>query len=282
MKKLLYIPLFVVILLTSCTVEEGESNYYKTGTGFNVFLQIESNISGHLFLVDMANRVNLYTQSTEEKRKCINQNYLPGYTIIQAGNLCILENQDNYWEFESNGKKLDEPGAQWSITLAKKREDGRNIPLIVKENFMMKNIGNNEWAVYISDLITGIHRLADLELSEYNTFIWQNLDQYNKISTNFTVRGRAIEDDRKNRYSTYTIIGEKGQITNGISINYELPTVEAVFSTQSDEPDIYRMQSGDMFITVKLKDAIEDKINVFIVHNNRIRVIVNGIEETYF
>lgn len=83
MKNLLYILIFIVISLTSCTVEDGESNYYKTETGRNVFLQIESNISSHLFLIDMANLVNLYAQSTEEDRKGLSQNYLQGYDIIQ-------------------------------------------------------------------------------------------------------------------------------------------------------------------------------------------------------
>lgn len=280
MKNLLYILIFIVISLTSCTVEDGESNYYKTETGRNVFLQIESNISSHLFLIDMANLVNLYAQSTEEDRKGLSQNYLQGYDIIQKENLWILENQNNYWEFKSNGKALDELDAEWNITLIKKREDGSSIPLIGRDNFTIRNTGNKEWLVNISDLIADIRLLMNIELSEYNSFIWQYLDKYNKVSTSFSVV-TDVAENKNNMHDTYIITRGKGLITNGISIEYELPAVKTVFSAQRANPDEYRMVSGEMSITVKLKDKIEDKITVLIGHNNGITIIENRIEEVY-
>lgn len=278
MKNLLYIV--VLVLLTSCTVEDGESNYHKTETGKNVFLQIQSNISSHLFLIDMVDRVNLYAKGTEEERDSIAQNYFQGYNIIQKPNLWILENQNNYWEFKSNGKTLDELDAQWNITLAKKSESGNSIPLIGKGNFTIRNTENKEWVVNISGLIADIHLLMNIELSEYNSSIWQNLDQYNKVSTNFTIMANFVED-KTNTYNTYIITNGKGQITNGISIEYELPAAKTVFSAPSDASEEYRMVLGEMSINVRLNDAIEDKISILVGQNHNVRVIVNGIEEVY-
>lgn len=264
MKKIIYIFSFLfVMLLTSCEVEESQSNYPKTIQARNAFNYVENSIHQSVILLDLMTKISYYSEAANDKKEGIKNYFISSYSIDSTANCWILKNDYQEITFTHNNKSINETDAIWTAKISINLWDGTTQTSVEDKNCKVQCIGDKSWKINTLDFAfygyyqNGFTASADLNVA--------GIDAYEKLESiyDFKVKTGSGITKIDNAKLTYNVLQ---------------PTTY----TNSNKSQGLIIKDGEIEVSI---DNESDKINAEIISSDyyypTVKITYKGITETY-
>lgn len=215
MKKIQYIILLSMFIgFTSCEKDKNKEEGRLTEAGKIIYDEVTSTIEHYIWILNFAQKIDLYLQSDDIKRRNVETWLFKNYTILETENELIItkkgygdwkrENNwlgevtsDNYWKItRSSEESLNTPSSQWNIETYYDKD----------QTFQISTQTENTWNVLINNCYredkAGPKSNAHLQIQMQSNHAFTRFDILNKYSVKMADNTLgSIEYDISTKYN---------------------------------------------------------------------------------
>lgn len=261
MKKYILI-IAIVIVSVACKISDENWDYSSTKAGRIAYNATQSGLTYYLNVLNMAENVDLYRQTTDLKEKdSLALLLFYGHTITNPDANTLVLSGTSIWTFTTNGKSLNSEGAIWRVS-----QSVYDKPIIPEDGFIITRTAPEKWNLKITNVVLDIHERGYYYYQTSNNSSDADLDV-----TRLVDRPQTLSID-----SDYSISGEGKFYESESNYDYSSPNsqstltyIEIKYKSSDSKPLVFESvsESGYYFKNIFVNGIID------------LEVLVNGREK---